>query len=171
MNEQMDGRGHLVDWLRDAHGMEQQAVEVMKRQASRLKNYPDLQQRVQQHVHETERQAERLETCLKRYGEDVSLFKDTMGKISGNVGAIMNAAAEDEVLKNVIADYAFEHFEIASYRSLIGAAEILGDMETAEVCRQNLQEEEAMAKWMEEHIEGLTQAYLGRDAAEMTARR
>jgi ferritin-like metal-binding protein YciE len=169
--EAMDENRHLIDWLRDAHGMEQQAREVLKRQASRLKNYPDLQQRVERHVHETERQAERLEQCLERYGESVSILKDTMGKISGNLGAIMNAAAEDEVLKNVIADYAFEHFEIASYRSLIGAAEILGDMETADVCRQNLQEEEAMAKWVEEHIDSLTKAFLEREAADATAKR
>jgi ferritin-like metal-binding protein YciE len=171
VEERMDENRHLIDWLRDAHGMEQQAQEVLKRQASRLKNYPDLQQRVERHVHETERQAERIEKCLERYGESVSVLKDAMGKVSGNFGAIMNAAAEDEVLKNVIADYAFEHFEIASYRSLIGAAEILGDMETADVCRQNLQEEEAMAKWVEEHIDSLTKAFLEREAADVTAKR
>lgn len=167
----MDDNRHLIDWLRDAHGMEQQAVEVLKRQASRLKHYPELQERVQRHVHETERQAERIESCLERHGETVSVVKDAMGKVSGNVSAIVNAAAEDEVLKNVIADYAFEHFEIASYRSLIGAAEVLGDMETAEICRQNLQEEEAMAKWVEEHIDSLTKAFLEREAADAPSKR
>lgn len=41
--------------------------------------------------------------------------------------------------------YVFEHHEIACYRSLIGAAEELGDAETAELCTEILREEEAMA--------------------------
>ena len=36
--------------------------------------------------------------------------------------------------------YVFEHLEIACYRSLIGAAEELGDAETAELCTEILRE-------------------------------
>jgi ferritin-like metal-binding protein YciE len=167
----MDANGHLTDWLRDAHGMEQQAVEMLKRQASHLESYPELRERVQRHVHETEQQAARLEQCLKRLGEDTSILKDTIGKVSGNFAAITNAAASDEILKNVIADYAFEHFEIASYRSLIATAESVGDSETADICRQNLREEEAMADWVEQHIESLTEGFLDRDRADTQAKR
>jgi ferritin-like metal-binding protein YciE len=163
--------GHLTDWLRDAHGMEQQAVEILKRQAGRLESYPELRQRIEQHVHETERQAERLEGCLRRLDADTSIVKDLMGKFTGNMGAITNAAAEDEVMKNVLADYAFEHFEIAAYKSLIAAAETLGDGETASVCRQNLKEEEEMAAWVDKHIEPLTRAFLQRDSADIQSKR
>ena len=50
----------------------------------------------------------------------------------------------DQVVKRSITSYVFEHLEIACYRSLIGAAEELGDAETAELCTEILREEEGM---------------------------
>ena len=37
----------------------------------------------------------------------------------GNLAAIGHAVMQDEVMKNTFASYAFEHFEIASYRALM----------------------------------------------------
>jgi ferritin-like metal-binding protein YciE len=53
--------------------------------------------------------------------------------------------------------------EIASYKVLIAAAEAAGDMQTARTCEQILKEEEAMARWMEEHLPTLTLDYLHRE--------
>jgi ferritin-like metal-binding protein YciE len=39
--------------------------------------------------------------------------------MAGNVQAMLNSVATDPVLKNLFALYAFEHFEIASYRSTV----------------------------------------------------
>jgi ferritin-like metal-binding protein YciE len=50
---------------------------------------------------------------------DTSTFKDTTGKLMGDMNAIFNSMQDDEVVKNTIADYAFENFEIACYKSLI----------------------------------------------------
>ena len=33
-------REHLLDWLRDAHAMEQQAEQMLKAQAARIEHYP-----------------------------------------------------------------------------------------------------------------------------------
>lgn len=44
---------HLVDWLRDAYAMEKQAESMLKAQSSRLENYPELRQRIDQHLQET----------------------------------------------------------------------------------------------------------------------
>lgn len=44
---------HLLDWLRDAHAMEQQAEQMLKAQASRIENYPKMKARVEQHLEET----------------------------------------------------------------------------------------------------------------------
>ncbi len=41
---------HLLDWLRDAHAMEEQAITMLEAQASRLENYPALRRRVQEHL-------------------------------------------------------------------------------------------------------------------------
>jgi len=62
-----------------------------------------------------------------------------------------------------MANYAFEHMEIAAYRILIAAAEAVGDTETARVCREILGEEEEMAGWLERNLPGVTQQYLRRE--------
>jgi ferritin-like metal-binding protein YciE len=69
-------------------------------------------------------------------------------------------AAEDELVKNALSDYAAEQFEVASYRSLIAAAEELGDQETVSACQENLREDEEMARWLEQQLPAVTQAFL-----------
>lgn len=62
--------------------------------------------------------------------------------------------------------YAFEHMEIAAYRNLIAAAQILGEARTAQVCQSILEEEIAMAAWLEEHMSSVVSQFLltaGRD--------
>jgi ferritin-like metal-binding protein YciE len=69
----------------------------------------------------------------------------------------------DEVMKGSIACSAFEAMEIASYRILIDTARQVGDEETARTCEQILQEEEAMARWLEQNLPMLTRQYLTRE--------
>ncbi len=167
----MNPQEHLIDWLRSAHGMEMEALDILEKQAARLESYPEMQARVQQHAEETRRQAEQVAGCIERLGGDTSAVKDLTGKVMGTMAALTNSMAGDEVVKNALADYAFEHFEIACYRSLIAAAEAAGDTQTAEVCRQILREEEAMASWIGERIPDVTQKFLQRDAAGLQAKR
>ena len=47
------------------------------------------------------------------------------------------------MLKSGIADYAFEHYEIASYGCLITYAGLLGNREAVRLLEQTLAEEEA----------------------------
>lgn len=44
---------NLMDWLRDAHAMEQQAEQMLKAQAARIEHYPQLKARIEQHLEET----------------------------------------------------------------------------------------------------------------------
>ena len=44
---------NLLDWLRDAHAMEQQAEKMLKAQSERLEHYPQLKARIDQHIEET----------------------------------------------------------------------------------------------------------------------
>lgn len=166
-----DPRDHLADWLRDAHAMEKAAIDILDRQESRIENYPELRAKVREHRDVTRRQAERLEECIQRLGGDTSALKDLAGRFMGNMSAFMNVAASDEVVKNGIADYAFEHFEIASYRSLIAAAEEIGEDYVASVCREILSEEEEMAGWLEQNLPIVTQRFLERELADEEAKR
>ena len=94
-----------------------------------------------------------------------SAVKSAAGKLAANLGAMANATAEDEVIKNGIADFAFENFEIASYESLVAAAESLGEQQIAQACRQNLEEEREMARWLQQHLPETTQQFLSAHAA------
>lgn len=69
----------------------------------------------------------------------------------------------DEVVKASLASYAFEHMEIASYRALIAAASVCGDMETKRICEEILPQEQAMADWLAERLPGTVQKFLMRD--------
>ena len=164
-------RETLLEWLRDAHAMEKQAIEILEDQADRIEHYPDLGQRVRAHLDESRRQAERIERCIHKMDGDTSTVKQGIAKFMGNVSALTNAAASDEVVKNSIANYAFEHFEIASYRALIAAADKLGETEIKQTCEEILHEEEAMANWLERNLSEVTQRFMQREAAGQEAQR
>jgi len=155
---------HLLDWLRDAHAMEQQAETMLKGQASRIEHYPILKARIEEHIQETIGQRELLEGCIKRLGGSPSVLKDVMGKMAAFGQAVGGMTASDEIVKGAMAGYVFEHFEIASYTALIAAAKTAGDPETARVCEEILAQEEAMADWLAAHLPEVTEEFLVRDA-------
>ncbi|WP_445156846.1 ferritin-like domain-containing protein [Halomonas sp. E14] len=153
---------HLEDWLRDAHAMEKQAEQMLETHAKRLEHYPQLQARIEQHLTETRGQTERIEQCLSLLGTDVSTFKDLGAQMSAFGQAMGAMMSGDEVMKAGLAHYAFEHFEIASYKALIQAAETVGKPEIARICQEILKEEEAMAQWLGDHLDDTTRQFLAR---------
>lgn len=157
-----DAREHLLDWLRDAHAMEQQAEQMLKAQAARIEHYPKLRARIEQHVQETLGQQAVLQQCIERLGSSPSTVKDTMGKLAAMGQAIGGMVASDEIVKGAMAGYVFEHMEIASYTALIAAAQALGDMETQRACEHILAEEVAMAQWLQDNLPEVTQQFLSR---------
>ena len=156
---------HLDQWLRDAHAMEVQAEHMLTAQAKRLDDYPELKARVEQHLTETRAQRTKLEGCMKRRGVDASTMKDTAGRFTAMMQGLSGMLSGDEVVKGLLASYTFEHMEIASYRILVAAAEEEQDLETANMCEQICQEEEAMASWLETNMARFTQEFLARDEA------
>ncbi|MGE4336543.1 MAG: ferritin-like domain-containing protein [Pigmentiphaga sp.] len=171
MNEAERMKDHLLDWLRDAHAMEEQAETMLSATAERLENYPALKQRIEQHIIETQGQGRRVAACIERLGGDTSAFKDAGGKLMATAQGFSGMFASDEVVKGAIFSYAFENLEIASYKSLIAAALQMGDQQTARACEDNLEEEIAMAEWLHGHIEQLTVQFLAKAQAGEPAKR
>ena len=167
-----DHRENYIAWLRDAHAMEEQALSMMRAQASRIESYPDLNARIRQHIEETERQEADLRRLLERGDENgPSVLKDMMGKVAATGQAMGGIFASDEIVKGSMASYTFEHMEIASYLSLIAAAETVGDHEAIAVFERNLAEEVQMADWLRDHLGPTTQQFLHRSSAELQAKR
>lgn len=76
-----------------------------------------------------------------------------------NLQGLMHSAVTDEVIKNALSGYAFEHFEIASYKSLIAFANELGEERMLPLLLESLREEEAMAQWMDDRTKSLTEQF------------
>lgn len=100
--------------LKNAHALETQAVQLLSRQVERLENYPEMSAKIQQHIQESEAQRDRLVTILERHGTSHSVLKDFVTGLTGNIAALAHAPMQDEMVKNTFANFAFEHFEIAS---------------------------------------------------------
>jgi ferritin-like metal-binding protein YciE len=155
---------NLLDWLRDAHAMEQQAEKMLKAQSERLEHYPVLKARIDEHLQETLGQQQLLDECLKRYDESSSTLKDLTGKLMAFGQAIGGMTMSDEVVKGAMSGYVFENIEVAMYTVLIAAANAAGDIETQAACEKILPQEEAMAQWLKDHLPEITQAFLARSA-------
>lgn len=146
----------LAAWLNTAYAMEKSLERVLVNHARDAKELPEIHARLEQHLAETREHARRVEECLEILGTKVSMAKIAMGSVVGLVEGASTEIFRDELVKNVLSDYASEHFEIACYHSLVVAAEELGQDGIAELCRANLREEEAMASWLEEAIPSVT---------------
>jgi ferritin-like metal-binding protein YciE len=153
-------RDIYITGLQNAHALEAQAIQLCQRQVERLENYPEMRERLREHVEESRRQQERVEQILQSLGTSHSSLKDMGTSIRGNVAAIQHAMMQDEVVKNTFANYAFEHFEIASYRALIEMAEAAGDSASPRLLEQSLNEEKRMAEWIDQHLSPTIRRYM-----------
>lgn len=160
-----DARSVFVTGLRNAHALETEAEQIIKRQLERMTDYPQMMQMLRTHLQETERQKERLDKILGSYSETTSALKEGAMAMMGNMAALAHVPASDEVLKNTFADLAFENYEIASYKSLITMAQACGANDAQSLLQQSLQEEQRMARWIDDNIEEITRQYMTRRAA------
>ena len=159
----------FITGLQNAHALENQALELMNRQVERIENYPDVKAKLQQHIQETHDQIARLERILESLGKSRAVFKDNALSLTGNLAAITHALTQDEIIKNSIANFAFENYEIASYKSLIQLAGETGHQEAEQPLQETLREEGAMASWIDGHLPDVTRTYLERYVADQKA--
>jgi ferritin-like metal-binding protein YciE len=162
---------HFLAWLRDAHAMEVQAIALLRTQIGRIENYPELRAGLEDHLVQTEAQAQALQQLLDRQPGGGSMLKNVAGRLSATAQGVTSLLSGDEVVKAAMAAYTFEHSEIATYRVLIAAADELADTEALAVFEKNLAEEVAMATWLEGHLDVVTRLYLMRDERNLQAKR
>ena len=162
-------RDVFIVGLRNQHAVENQAIELLERQVGRLQNYPEMSERMRQHIEESKEQARRIEELLSGLGTSHSSIKDTAMSFVGNLAALGHTAAPDEVVKNTFANFAFEHYEIAAYTSLLSIADAISHRSAQTALNQSRREEEAMAQWIEAHIGPTTLRYIQRLEAGETA--
>ena len=158
-------RDTYITGLVNAHALEQQAVSILSRQVERLESYPEMSDQIRLHIDESKAQAQRIEEILNSLGTSHSSLKDLVTSFTGNMAALAHAPMQDEIIKNTFANFAFEHFEIAAYRSLLTMAELAGDNSSPKLLQQSLNEEIRMAKWIEDNLDATTRKYVQLTAA------
>src|SRR5512142_2408629 len=156
-NKQEDA---LVTWLNDAYAMEQGLEETLKRQVGHMKDMPEAQSMIQQHIEQTKDQAKRVKGCIEQLGGKVSHSKSALANMMGAIPGMSTGPAKDTALKDALMDYAAENFEIASYWSPVTGARELGHENIGSTCEGILREEEQMAHWVEQQLPRMTQMEL-----------
>jgi ferritin-like metal-binding protein YciE len=142
----------FISWLNDAYSTELAMMPVLENHANDARDYPQIHQHNLRHLAETKRQAEAVKHLIEGLGGKVSTAKSIFGKTLGLGKSVSTGMFPDELIKNFLADYAAEHLEIASYKSLIATAKHIGEEQCVPVLEEILREEESMAAWLKEHI-------------------
>jgi ferritin-like metal-binding protein YciE len=154
----------FITWLRDAYAFEKKLVPELKAHAAQAAEHPEIQTKIQQHLAQTERHAEIVKGILEELGSDVSTLKTLVGQAAGAAMGLSTSLAGDTMVKNALAEFTMEHTEIASYVSLIAAAQHLGLSQHVEPLRSILREEETMADWLRNQIPRVTIHHLEHEA-------
>lgn len=142
----------ILTWLKDAYAMETALIETLERRVDDAEGHSTLQHRAKQHLDETRGHAEVIMKRIEELGGETSSLRSGLSKMSGMLQGMGTSAAGDPLVKNNLIDYSMEQFEIASYKALIVAAQEVGDQETAQICQKILEDEEEMAKFLEDNL-------------------
>lgn len=164
-----ESRDQLINWLNDAIGMEENLVNVLDNQVKDFENYPQIQRQIQDHLEVTKGHADLVRQCVKDLGGSPSTMKQAVGKVQGIFAGLMTGPADDELVKNLLADFASENFEIACYTSLISACDEIGESRISSICQRILSDEEAMAQRCLDAIPIITRDYLVQKGHEKAA--
>jgi ferritin-like metal-binding protein YciE len=142
--EGKDPADALDHYLADAHALEAQAIELLKRAPRDAPR--DLVGAFDNHLAESQRHSELVERRLHDRGGAPSKLKDAALRLGAiNWGAFFKAQP-DTPLKLAMFAYAFEHLEIGGYEQLTRVARRAGDSESARVADQILPDERAAAE-------------------------
>jgi ferritin-like metal-binding protein YciE len=135
----------LVEEMRDTYNAEQQLVRALPRLAKATTS-PELRQAFEMHLEQTRGQVERLQQAFQAM--DVNARGKTCHAMEGLVEEareLIDGGLAPEVLDAALISAAqkVEHYEIASYGTLVAYAEACGFPDVVELLRQTLEEEKA----------------------------
>ena len=145
--------------------MEAATVDNLETLIGHADDYPALKRKLEEHRAVSERQRDEIERMLESLGTDTSTLKDWAMKMTGQMQPLLSKLTPDTMPKNCLAAHAYENFEIASYRSLMGGAEELGLGELKTMCERFIREEQDMADFLYQHLPEITRQYLRQQAA------
>ena len=149
----------LTKYLTDAHSIEVQALEQVKR-APGIAGDPSLARIFSEHEDETRDHERLVREELERRGAKPSLIKDTAGRAGGWGMVLFARLNPDTPGKLAMHAYSYEHMELATYELLRRIAERGADDAVAALASRIGEQERAMADRIAAHWEQAVDASL-----------
>lgn len=158
----------MIHGLGDMYDAEHRFLEAMETMLPEATS-PQVQALLEKHIDETEQQIATLEQVFELMGREAERVKcaGATGIVSENQSLLKEVSGTPELVDLAIAGGCakVEHYEIASYRSLITGAEQTGQTEAVELLRSILQQEEQTAQQIEQNTPALFQQAMSRSAS------
>ncbi len=151
----------LTEWLRDAYAMEKSMEQMLRRTVDDDKAILPVREAARAHLIETTRHVDDVERCLEIIGADTSVLKTGAATVGEFFKDILAAFASDKAIKDLLAAYAGEHFEIGCYTAIRAAAQSIGEGRIVAICDSILEDEQRAAKRLKECIPGAIEGYFG----------
>jgi ferritin-like metal-binding protein YciE len=157
----------LTKYLADAHAIENQAIELLKR-GQKIIGEGQLAKLFDDHLDETYAQQKAVEARLDALGGSPNKLQDAAMRLGGlNLGGFFGAQP-DTPAKLAGFAHAFEFLEVGGYEQLKRVAQRAGDEETVRIADRIIREERAMAGAIAQHWDDAVDATL--EARDLTAR-
>ena len=149
----------FVHELKDIYWAETHLAKALPKMAKGATS-PELAEAIETHLEETKGQIERLEKVFESLGEKASAKKcQAMEGLLEEGKEILADTDKDTSVRDagiIIASQKIEHYEIASYGSLVALAKKMGHDEAAKLLEQTLEEEKKtdalLTQIAEEHV-------------------
>lgn len=155
----------LLDELRDLYDAELQIAKALPRLAKRVRT-PALRNALRDHLEETETQVERLEQVFDQLGVRGTGRKSRAihGLLDEGIDLIdVDGADSVRDAALILAIQRVEHYEIATYGTVITHASMLGHSRIARLLEQSLNEEKAA----DERLTRIAEEQVNRIAADV----
>lgn len=125
----------LATLLRTAYAVEQKALDTLREQAEFASL--EMRPRIMDHIVETQWQLKLLGACLEFQGIDKNFVDKGAHGLVEEVGRLEDL-------------FSIKRFEINLYKKIISAAREAAAPEILQACREILEQERAMAEWLED---------------------
>jgi ferritin-like metal-binding protein YciE len=112
---------------------------------------PELIDRLEHHKLETQHHESLMRGRLEAHGATPSMVRQAAGMLEAVLKLPLDLMRGERSARGARDAYTTEHLEIASYELLRRVAERAGDEETARACLDILEQERAMAQFLEEN--------------------
>jgi ferritin-like metal-binding protein YciE len=145
-----DLQTQLIKHIDEAHALEQTVARMLDGLIASADD-PEVIDRLEHHKLETQQHESTMRRRLEAHGAQPSMVRQAAGMLEAMFKMPLDLMRGEKSGRTARDAYTTEHLEIASYELLRRVAERAGDEETAVACRDILEQERAMATYIEEN--------------------